>query len=70
MISELYQETDQQIQLDCRNPEYINQIHNSNRLIKIDGKIREVINYLESYKNEIIIDKEIILTAIKKLYEI
>ncbi len=48
-------------------PELIRDVDISNRVLKMDSKIREVINYLEMYQNQETVKQEIILTAIQKL---
>lgn len=47
-------------------PELVNEIHNSNRILHIDGKIKEIVDYLKNWKNETPPD-EVIETVIDKL---
>ena len=57
------------IQIEAREklaPEVVNEIHNSNLILNMLGKIKEVIDYLKMYENE----HEAINKAIEKLGEI
>ena len=53
--------------IEDKPPELIRDVDISNRVLKMDSKIREVINYLEMYQNQETVKQEIILTAIQKL---
>ena len=49
------------------DPALVNEIHNSNRIIQMDGKIKEVIDFLKNWKEEKVPPDEVISMAIEKL---
>lgn len=49
-----------------KEPELINEIHNSNRILNIDAYLKEIIDYLKQYQDE----HPAIKTAIEKLENI
>ncbi len=51
---------------DTIRPELVNEIHNSNRILHVDGKIKEIIDYLKNWKGEVPPD-EVIEITIEKL---
>ncbi len=56
--------------IEDKPPELIRDVDISNRILKMDSKIREVINYLEMYQNDENISPEILRIAIDKLGDI
>ena len=49
------------------DPEFVNQVHNSNRILRMDAKIKEVIDYLKNWEEENYPPEHVIKTAIEKL---
>lgn len=49
------------------HPEFANQIHNANRIIGIDGKLKEIIDFLKMYQDDDFIPGLLIRIIIDKL---
>ena len=48
------------------DPEFVSELHSSNRVLRMDARIKEIIDYLKMYENE----HPAINTAIEKLDKI